>query len=103
MGGNSSSHHVSLDDEADGITFVKGIRVSVLDNNKLAKKSFSFSLLSNYNYIISIVNAKLSLVRAYYSFNDSDFDIVISCKLHAMHCLWRFYRCRTKCTPVHVM
>lgn len=64
MGGNSSSRHVSLDDEADEVTFVKGIRVSVLDNNKLMKKSFSFSLLINYTYITSIVNAKLSLVRA---------------------------------------
>ncbi|ROI37091.1 MICOS complex subunit MIC19 [Anabarilius grahami] len=28
MGGNSSSRHVSLDDEADEVTFVKGIRLS---------------------------------------------------------------------------
>lgn len=58
MGGNGSSRHVSFDpayDEEQGVTFVKGIRVSVLDNDKLMEKCFLFPLLSNFNYIICVV------------------------------------------------
>lgn len=56
MGGNGSLRHVSLEpaaEDEEGVTVVKGIRVSVLKINLW--KSTLFALLNNFNYIIYVV------------------------------------------------